>query len=78
MPTVVRTGQFKFIVNTRENNFEPPHVHVWIGNEDLCRIELDGGRFMEDPPSGKQRKILEAYRQHAATIRAEWDRIHGR
>ena len=25
----------------RENAFEPPHAHVWVGNEDVCRIELN-------------------------------------
>lgn len=30
MPTVARQGQFRFVVNTRENAFEPPHVHVWV------------------------------------------------
>lgn len=78
MPTVAMEGQFKFIVNTRENAFEPPRVHVWISNKDLCRIELNGGGFLEHPPPGMQRRILQAYRRHAATIRAEWDRIHGR
>ncbi len=41
MPTVGREGQYRFVVNTRENEFEPPHVHVWAGNEDVCRIVLD-------------------------------------
>ena len=50
MPTVAVEGQFRFVVNTRENRFEPPHVHVWVGNEDVCRIELNGGVFMENPP----------------------------
>ena len=50
MPTVAVEGQFRFVVNTRENSFEPPHVHVWVGNEDVCRIELNGGAFMEAPP----------------------------
>ena len=40
MPTVAMEGRFRFVVNTRENGFEPPHVHVWVGNEDVCRIEL--------------------------------------
>ena len=26
MPTVAVEGQFRFVVNTRENAFEPPHV----------------------------------------------------
>ena len=41
MPTVAREGQYRFVVNTRENGFEPPHVHVWVGNEDVCRIEIE-------------------------------------
>ncbi|MCH9035731.1 MAG: DUF4160 domain-containing protein [Chloroflexi bacterium] len=50
MPTVAIEGAFKFVVNTRENAFEPPHVHIWIGNEDTCRIDLNSGEFMENPP----------------------------
>ena len=53
MPTVAIEGQFRFVVNTRENQFEPPHVHVWVGNEDVCRIELNSGSFMEEPPPGE-------------------------
>ena len=78
MPTVAEEGQFRFVVNTRENDFEPPHVHVWVGNEDVCRLELNGERFMENPPPGEYRNILEAYRRHAVDIRQEWDRVHRR
>lgn len=78
MPTIIEEGQFRFFIYTRENDFEPPHVHVWVGNEDVCRLELNSGRFMENPPAGDYRNILTAYRKHAATIREEWDRIHGR
>ena len=78
MPTVAEEGRFRFVVYTRENDFEPPHVHVWVGNEDVCRLELNGGHFMDSPPPGDQRRILTAYRKHAIAIRLEWDRIHGR
>lgn len=78
MPTVAGEGHLKFIINTRENEFEPPHVHVWISNEDLCRIELNGTIFMEEPPTGMKRHILEAYFRNAENIRKEWDRIHQR
>lgn len=78
MPTVATEGKFRFVVNTRENEFEPPHVHVWMGNEDVCRIELNSGRFMEVPPSGDYRSILHAYRRHAQMVRKAWDSIHRR
>lgn len=78
MPTVVIEGRFRFVVNTRENDFEPPHVHVWVGNEDVCRIELNAGRFMDEPPSGEYRSVLLAYRRHADAIRRIWDSVHGR
>ena len=61
MPTVAREGQFRFVVNTRENDFEPPHVHVWVGHEDVCPIDLNSAGFMEEPPSGEYRSILEVY-----------------
>jgi hypothetical protein len=78
MPTVAEDGQFRFVVNTRENDFEPPHVHVWVGNEDVCRLELNSERFMENPPPGEYRSILTAYRKQSIAIRREWDRIHRR
>ncbi|MBM3942764.1 MAG: DUF4160 domain-containing protein [SAR202 cluster bacterium] len=78
MPTVVTEGQFRFVVNTRENDFEPPHVHIWVGNEDLCRIALNDGRFLDQPPPGSYRSILDAYQKHAEAIRREWDRVHRR
>lgn len=78
MPTVVIEGRFRFVVDTRENAFEPPHVHVWIENEDACRIELNSGHFMDEPPPGDQRRILGIYRRYAAEIRKTWDDIHKR
>lgn len=78
MPTIAEVGQFRFVINTRENRFEPPHVHVWIGNDDICRLELNGGQFMENPPPGNQREILGIYSKYAEVIRCEWDRIHRR
>ena len=77
MPTVAVEGQFRFVVYTREHRFEPPHVHVWVGNEDVCRIELNGGAFMDRPPPGTFRNIAQAYAKHAAAIGRTWDAIHG-
>ena len=78
MPTVAREGQYRFVVNTRENEFEPPHVHVWVGNEDVCRIELNSGGFMDEPTPGEYRSILEAYARYSEAIRKAWDEIHQR
>ena len=58
MATVAIEGLVRFVVNMRENQFEPPPVHAWVGNEDVCRIELDSGRFMEEPPPGDYRSIV--------------------
>ena len=78
MATVATEGRFRFVVNTRENEFEPPHVHVWVANEDMCRIELNSGRFMDEPPPGDYRDILRAYSRHVEAIRKTWDGIHQR
>jgi len=78
MPTVASEGRFQFRVNPRENEYEPPHVHVWVGGEDVCRIELNSGAFMDQPPPGEARPILAAYRTHAEAIRRAWDEIHQR
>ena len=78
MLTVAVERQFRFVVNTREDAFEPPHVHVWVGNEDVCWIELNGGTYMDQPPPDNFRGIMQYYARHAAEIRETWDAIHGR
>lgn len=78
MPTVAIVGQYQFVIRTRELEFEPAHVHVRVGNEDWARILLDSGEYSHEPPPGHYRSILEAFDAHAADIRAEWFRIHGR
>ena len=45
MPTVVIVSQYQFVIRTREFDFEPPHVHVRVGNEDWARILLDNGEY---------------------------------
>lgn len=77
MPTVVIEGRFRFVINTRENRFEPPHVHVWVDSQDMCRISLLTGRFMERPPSGTHRDIMAAYLKNAETINEIWESNHG-
>ena len=77
MPTVVIEGQFRFVVNTRENRFESPHAHVWVADEDVCRIELNGGSFMDSPPPGRSGDIRRAYARHPEEIMRIWDSIHG-
>ena len=60
---------FRFVVNTRENRFEPPLVHVWVDNQDTCRINLVSGAFIEAPPSGTYGDIMAAYRKNSQIIR---------
>ncbi len=77
MPTVVREKGLEFIVHSRELPFEPPHVHVRFG-EDEVRIELNGGTFMEEPPPGRRRTIVQAHARHAEKIRLVWAQLHER
>jgi len=76
MPVVAREGEFKFVIYVREQPYEPPHVHVQFGGEEV-RIDLNSGDLMDEPPAGKRRAILEAYRKHARKIRKAWARYHG-
>lgn len=77
MPTVASEGPYRFVVYPRENQFEPPHVHVFMGGESLCRIELLNAAFMDDPPPGRSRDIRGAYQMHAEAILQVWVEIHG-
>ena len=78
MPTVVIEGNLRFVINTRENLNEPPHVHVWIGGQSVCRIGLQDGEFMEKPPDGTARKIMDVYVRHASDFNQVWFSIHKR
>ena len=44
MPKVTQDGEFTFIIHTRELPFEPPHVHVWFGGDEVRKTweELHG------------------------------------
>lgn len=52
-------------------------MHVWDGNESICRIELRSGVYMDEPPPGNYRSIMVAYLRHATEIRRAWNEIHG-
>ncbi len=78
MPTVAEEGRLKFKVYANENAFEPPHVHVFSGNESVCRIDLTTGRFMDVPPPGEVRGIMRAFRRHATAIWEGWEKYHGK
>lgn len=81
MATVAREGEFVFVVHSREFPYEPPHVHVRLGDGTDVRIELSGGTFMKPDedrvPPGKRRALLEAYKRQAAEILKVWSKIHG-
>jgi hypothetical protein len=72
---VAREGEFVFVVHARELPYEPPHVHVEFGDEEV-RINLDDGTFLDEPRPGKARRVMRAYRWHATRIREVWDRLH--
>lgn len=74
LPTIAEDGEFRFVVYP--NDHPPPHVHVKFGGSEV-RINLDSGTFMEEPPGGKRRALLEAYQRHAVAIRKAWDSYHG-
>jgi hypothetical protein len=76
-PTVVRDGEFTFVVHPREPPYEPPHVHVEFGDEEV-RINLEDGTFLEAPPAGKRRALLRAFQRHIWEIRACWKRVRPR
>jgi hypothetical protein len=40
------------------------------------RIGLDDGAFLEEPPAGKRRALVAAYRRHARAIRECWEKVH--
>ena len=74
-PAVAMERQFRFVVNPRDNGFEPPHVHVWVCNEDVCRIELNGGTYMDSPPPGDFLGILEIRRRRLG--QHSWEVVDG-
>lgn len=78
MPTVIIEGDLQLVINTRENPFEAPHVHVRIGGKNVCRIRLRDAAFMEEPPPGTARKIMDVYTKYSDRINEMWKAIHKR
>ena len=48
-----------------------------LATKDVCRIELNGGTFMDVPPPGNLRDIMKIYARYAEEIRSAWSTIHG-
>ena len=78
MPTIIVDGNLRLVIHTRENLNEPAHVHVYVDNENRCRIRVVDHVFMDEPPSGLRRRIMGLYLEHADYLNREWTRIHGR
>ena len=78
MPTVVREGDLALAVHPIEKGYEPPHVHVLVGGSDICRINLLTAEFMDEPPPGRRRVILDLYNRHISSCWQEWVRCHGK
>ena len=78
MPTVAIVGQYQFVIRTREFDFEPPmftYASVMKTGDGSC---WTAANIPMRHLTGTTRAILEAFDAHAAAIRAEWFRIHGR
>ena len=69
MPTVVLEGQFRLVANAGNC----PTYTSGGGDQDACRMELNGGAFMEPPPAGTFRMFLKAHAKHAEAIGKAWD-----
>lgn len=80
MPKVITDGRFTFIVYPNERPIEPAHVHVFDGDVDLCRINLDSGQFMGPayPPQEMGSAILHEYKKYVLDIRRAWNQVSSR
>ena len=67
----IREGGIRFHV--WPNDHPPPHVHVFVEGEEV-RINLLTDAFMDEPPPGKRRAILRAYRKHREALLELWKR----
>ena len=74
MPIVVYEDSFKFFICP--NDHPPPHVHVKFTDGGDCRIDLLAGDFIDTPPRGTRRKIMEAYYENIERILASWEQYH--
>lgn len=67
MPVVITEGRFNFVVYEGERPIEPSRVHVFEGDVDVRRINLESGTFMGPvyPPQEEGSAILQEYRKYA-------------
>ena len=69
MVAAIREYGLKFQV--WPNDHPPPHVHVSVEGEEV-RINLVTDKFMDEPPPGTRRAIMEAYRKHREALVQVW------
>ena len=74
MAAAIREGNLKFHV--WPNDHPPPHVHVLVEGEEV-RINLLTDEFMDEPPPGKRRAIMKAYRRHRNALVQLWKEYEG-
>ena len=71
MAAAIHEGNIRFHV--WPNDHPPPHVHVLVEGEEV-RVNLLTDEFMDEPPPGKRRTILRAYRKHRQALLDLWKR----
>ncbi len=77
MPKIATSGKYDFKIETREKDIHGPHVHVYIGTERICEIDLYSGMFLHEPDkAGLRKEILEAYRPLAVQLLKAWFKYH--
>ena len=75
-PKIVKEGGIEFWIYPKESGLESPHVHVYMG-EQMVRINLRTGDFMDQAPRGKKRAIMKTFRKYQDIILAAWEEFHG-
>jgi hypothetical protein len=77
VPVILRVDRFEFIVHL--NDHAPANVHVMTADGE-CRIVIEPDVVLDRIWSMNAidaRKAMRLAREHVATLRKAWDRIHG-
>ncbi|MSQ83589.1 MAG: DUF4160 domain-containing protein [Myxococcales bacterium] len=74
--TAFRQGAFEFWVNTRETEYEPPHVHIWFADAGTeARITLTTSDWMDKQPP-KAAQGIQIFLERREELVALWNKIH--
>jgi hypothetical protein len=76
MPEVIRVGQYKIKIHTREPEYKVPHVHVEFEPGEEVEVSLLSLKILAGEAPGHEGNIRTLVEKHFTACWNAWDKFH--